>query len=108
MEGVAAEAAPPAEDGGQHQACAAVSWTQTSARQRCEAPELADSAHLEDGDQVSDATESADSEVEGEAPWGTWEVRRSSSSSGHSGEDADTLETKQFMKAYVEKVFHGK
>lgn len=57
----------------------------------------------------SDATESADSEEEAEPP-SPPELRRSSSSSVHSGEDADpdTLEAKQFMKRYVEKVFHGR
>lgn len=64
--------------------------------------------HQEDGD--SDATESADSENDMDPPSHMWELRRSSSSSAHSGEDADTetVERRQFMKAYVEKVFHGK
>lgn len=98
MEGVAAEATPPAEDGGQA---------------RCLSPELAASAQLcrphGDGD-VSDATQSVDSGDEEDPPPGSWERRRSSSSSVHSNEDmdADTLETKQFMEAYVEKVFHGR
>ncbi|MEQ2311622.1 hypothetical protein AMECASPLE_022250 [Ameca splendens] len=58
----------------------------------------------------SDATESADSENDMDPPSLQWELRRSSSSSAHSGEDADaeTIERRQFMKAYVEKVFHGK
>ncbi|XP_056908622.1 LOW QUALITY PROTEIN: uncharacterized protein KIAA0513 homolog [Takifugu flavidus] len=58
----------------------------------------------------SDATESADSEDDADPPSLTWERSRSSSSSVHSGEDEDpdTLETKQFMKRYVEKVFHGR
>ncbi|XP_047207302.1 uncharacterized protein KIAA0513 homolog isoform X1 [Girardinichthys multiradiatus] len=58
----------------------------------------------------SDATESADSENDMDPPTLQWELRRSSSSSAHSGEDADaeTIERRQFMKAYVEKVFHGK
>ncbi|XP_062245136.1 uncharacterized protein KIAA0513 homolog isoform X2 [Platichthys flesus] len=61
--------------------------------------------HPEEGD--SDATESADSENDMEPPS---LLRRSSSSSAHSREDADaeTQEGRQFMKAYVEKVFHGK
>uniref|UniRef100_H3CFZ5 KIAA0513 n=1 Tax=Tetraodon nigroviridis TaxID=99883 RepID=H3CFZ5_TETNG len=57
---------------------------------------------------VSDATESADSETEEDAASGAGTPRRSSSSSVHSGEDAEALETKLFMQAYVEKVFHGK
>ncbi|XP_031723982.1 uncharacterized protein KIAA0513 homolog isoform X2 [Anarrhichthys ocellatus] len=66
--------------------------------------------HQEGGDNDSDATESADSENDMDPPSHTWELRRSSSSSAHSGEDADseTVERRQFMKAYVEKVFHGK
>lgn len=58
----------------------------------------------------SDATESADSENDMDPTSQTWELRRSSSSSAHSGEDtdADTLERRHFMKAYVQKVFHGK
>lgn len=64
--------------------------------------------HGDEGD--SDATESADSENDMDPPSHSWELRRSSSSSNHSGEEADaeTLERRQFMKAYVEKVFHGK
>ncbi|XP_029992278.1 uncharacterized protein KIAA0513 homolog isoform X1 [Sphaeramia orbicularis] len=62
----------------------------------------------EEGD--SDATESADSENDMDPPSHMWDLRRSSSSSAHSGEDADaeTVERRQFMKAYVEKIFHGK
>ena len=62
----------------------------------------------EDGD--SDATESADSENDMGPPCRAWELRRSSSSSAHSREDADAEapEGRSFMKAYVEKVFHGK
>uniref|UniRef100_A0A7N6BKJ1 SBF1/SBF2 domain-containing protein n=1 Tax=Anabas testudineus TaxID=64144 RepID=A0A7N6BKJ1_ANATE len=65
--------------------------------------------HQEEGGSDSDATESADSENDMDPPSHTWELRRSSSSSAHSGEDADpeTVERRQFMKAYVEKVFHG-
>ncbi|XP_053175037.1 uncharacterized protein KIAA0513 homolog isoform X1 [Scomber japonicus] len=65
--------------------------------------------HQEEGENESDATESADSENDMDPP-SQWELRRSSSSSAHSGEDADaeTVERRQFMKAYVEKVFHGK
>ncbi|XP_074533875.1 uncharacterized protein KIAA0513 homolog isoform X2 [Halichoeres trimaculatus] len=66
--------------------------------------------HQEEGDNESDATESADSENDMDPPSDTWELRRSSSSSAHSGEEADvdTVERRKFMKAYVEKVFHGK
>uniref|UniRef100_A0A8C9ZHU9 KIAA0513 n=1 Tax=Sander lucioperca TaxID=283035 RepID=A0A8C9ZHU9_SANLU len=66
--------------------------------------------HQEEGDNDSDATESADSENDMDPPSRTWELRRSSSSSALSGEDADseTVERRHFMKAYVEKVFHGK
>lgn len=66
--------------------------------------------HQEEGDNDSDATESADSENDMDPPSHMWELRRSSSSSAHSGEDADaeTVERRQFMKAYVKKVFHGK
>lgn len=113
MEGVAAEATPPAEGGGPHEDCAAIFPAQTAVSQRGQPPELAASAPLcapQDGHEASDATESADSEDEADPPSGAWELRRSSSSSVHSGEDvdADALETKQFMKAYVEKVFHGR
>ncbi|TNN53043.1 hypothetical protein EYF80_036736 [Liparis tanakae] len=64
-----------------------------------------------DGDDDSDATESADSENDMDPPSGAWELRRSSSSSSaHSGEDGggESAERRQFMKAYVEKVFHGR
>lgn len=66
--------------------------------------------HQEERGNDSDATESADSENDMDPPSHTWELRRSSSSSAHSGEDTDaeTVERRQFMKAYVEKVFHGK
>uniref|UniRef100_A0A147A3X2 SBF1/SBF2 domain-containing protein n=1 Tax=Fundulus heteroclitus TaxID=8078 RepID=A0A147A3X2_FUNHE len=58
----------------------------------------------------SDATESADSENDMDPPSLKWELRRSSWSSAHSGEDgdADAVERRRFMKAYVGKVFHGK
>lgn len=64
----------------------------------------------EAGENDSDATESADSENDMDPPSHRWELRRSSSSSNHSGEDGDaeTVERREFMKAYVEKVFHGK
>ena len=64
----------------------------------------------EEGGNDSDATESADSENDMDPPSHMWEVRRSSSSSAHSREDddAETMERRQFMKAYVEKIFHGK
>ncbi|XP_068578643.1 uncharacterized protein KIAA0513 homolog isoform X2 [Cebidichthys violaceus] len=66
--------------------------------------------HQEEGDNDSDATESADSENDMDPPSHMWELRRSSSSSTHSRGDADSemVERRQFMKAYVEKVFHGK
>ncbi|KAG8012846.1 hypothetical protein GBF38_020769 [Nibea albiflora] len=66
--------------------------------------------HQEDGGNDSDATESADSENDMDPPSHMWELRRSSSSSAHSGEDndAEMVERRQFMKAYVEKVFHGR
>ncbi|XP_041852037.1 uncharacterized protein KIAA0513 homolog isoform X2 [Melanotaenia boesemani] len=62
------------------------------------------------GDHDSDATESADSDNDMGQLSEMWDLRRSSSSSNHSGEDADaeTVERRQFMKAYVENVFHGK
>ncbi|XP_017260198.1 uncharacterized protein KIAA0513 homolog [Kryptolebias marmoratus] len=65
--------------------------------------------HSEEGGD-SDATESADSDNDMDPPSHTWELRRSSSSSAHSGEDADAeaTERRRFMKAYVEKVFHGR
>ncbi|XP_056242896.1 uncharacterized protein KIAA0513 homolog isoform X2 [Seriola aureovittata] len=80
------------------------------------APSKANSHHhhhhrrQEEGGNDSDATESADSENDMDTPSHTWELRRSSSSSAHSREDADAeaVEKRQFMKAYVEKVFHGK
>ncbi|XP_029951951.1 uncharacterized protein KIAA0513 homolog isoform X2 [Salarias fasciatus] len=74
------------------------------------APTRSASDRREDGDNESDATESADSENDMDLPSHAWERRRSSSSSAPSGEDEDgrTAETRRFMKAYVEKVFHGK
>ncbi|KAK0132247.1 hypothetical protein N1851_032963 [Merluccius polli] len=64
----------------------------------------------EDGESHSDATESADSENDMDPASHRWELRRTSSSSNHSGEeaDADTVERREFMKAYVEKIFNGK
>ncbi|XP_066540851.1 uncharacterized protein KIAA0513 homolog isoform X2 [Hoplias malabaricus] len=60
-------------------------------------------------DADSDATESADSENEGtDSPSHLSESRRSSSSSSHSAEDPDVTERREFMKAYVEKLFHGR
>ncbi|XP_028287512.1 uncharacterized protein KIAA0513 homolog isoform X2 [Parambassis ranga] len=64
--------------------------------------------HHQEGDNDSDATESADSENDMDPPSHAWELRRSSSSSAHSGEDDEAVERRQFMKAYVEKVFHGR
>uniref|UniRef100_A0AAR2KQ88 SBF1/SBF2 domain-containing protein n=1 Tax=Pygocentrus nattereri TaxID=42514 RepID=A0AAR2KQ88_PYGNA len=57
----------------------------------------------------SDATESADSENEAiDSPSHHSRSRRSSSSSSHSAEDPDVTERREFMKAYVEKLFHGR
>lgn len=66
--------------------------------------------HQDEAENDSDATESADSDNDMDPPSHTWDLRRSSSSSAHSGEDADadTVERRQFMNTYVEKVFHGK
>lgn len=74
------------------------------------APTKPDSQHRPEEGDDSDATESADSENDMDPPSHMWDLRRSSSSSAHSGEDADaeTVERRQFMKSYVEKVFHGK
>lgn len=68
------------------------------------------SENKEEGDDDSSATESADSEREMDPLCHAWELRRFSSSPVHSREDTDTeaLERRQFMKAYVKKVFHGK
>uniref|UniRef100_H2MFR0 KIAA0513 n=1 Tax=Oryzias latipes TaxID=8090 RepID=H2MFR0_ORYLA len=62
-----------------------------------------------DEDNGSDATESADSENDMDPPSHEWDLRRSSSSSAHSGEDAaaETVEMRQFMKVYVGKIFNG-
>ena len=66
----------------------------------------------EDGNNDSDATESADSENDMGPSSPGWELRRSSSSSNHSGEmdggGAEVAERREFMKAYVEKIFHGR
>ncbi|KAM6946474.1 uncharacterized protein KIAA0513 homolog isoform 2-T2 [Aplochiton taeniatus] len=62
----------------------------------------------EGGGDESDATESADSENDMDPASSQWESRRSSSSSNHSVDGAEGKEMRQFMKAYVEKVFHGK
>ncbi|XP_061577117.1 uncharacterized protein KIAA0513 homolog isoform X2 [Cololabis saira] len=77
------------------------------------APAKAGSPHQhrsaeEDNEEESDATESADSENDMDPLSHSWELRRSSSSSAHSGEDAEAVERRHFMKAYVGKVFHGK
>ncbi|XP_037538526.1 uncharacterized protein KIAA0513 homolog isoform X2 [Nematolebias whitei] len=63
----------------------------------------------EEGDD-SDATESADSENDMDPLSHGWKLRRSSSSSAHSDEDVDAeaMKRRRFMKAYVEKVFHGR
>ena len=64
----------------------------------------------QDGESHSDATESADSENDMDPASHQWDLRRTSSSSNHSGEeeDADAVERREFMKAYVEKIFNGK
>lgn len=74
------------------------------------APAKTESESQEEEDNESDATESADSENDMDPPSHEWELRRSWSSSVHSGDEADseTMETRQFMKSYVMKVFHGK
>ncbi|XP_035272814.1 uncharacterized protein KIAA0513 homolog isoform X1 [Anguilla anguilla] len=81
------------------------------------APALGSDAHRDDGSagdrgNDSEATESADSENEGaESPSHPWGSSRRSSSSSHSAEEeggAEVAECKEFMKAYVEKVFHGR
>ncbi|XP_077424661.1 uncharacterized protein KIAA0513 homolog isoform X1 [Vanacampus margaritifer] len=66
--------------------------------------------HEDEEENESDATESADSENDMDPPSTMWEMRRSSSSSVLSSEETDTeaLEKREFMKAYVEKVFHGR
>nr|XP_061813228.1 uncharacterized protein KIAA0513-like [Nerophis lumbriciformis] len=74
------------------------------------APTKSSSHHHDEDEEESDATESADSENDMDPPSTMWELRRSSSSSVHSSEDTDaeTLERREFMKTYVEKVFHGR
>ncbi|XP_017546535.2 uncharacterized protein KIAA0513 homolog isoform X1 [Pygocentrus nattereri] len=68
-------------------------------------PAVRESAEGDD----SDATESADSENEAiDSPSHHSRSRRSSSSSSHSAEDPDVTERREFMKAYVEKLFHGR
>ncbi|XP_034031622.1 uncharacterized protein KIAA0513 homolog isoform X2 [Thalassophryne amazonica] len=64
--------------------------------------------HEEECDNEGDATESADSENDVDSPSHAWALRWSSSSSIHNEEDADLEITREFMKAYVEKVFNGK
>nr|XP_023682840.1 uncharacterized protein KIAA0513 homolog isoform X1 [Paramormyrops kingsleyae] len=75
------------------------------------APSGAGSSDGEEGN-GSEATESADSEHEGaESPTCTRSFsRRSSSSSNHSAEEAgsEAAECREFMKNYVEKVFHSR
>ncbi|KAM9480908.1 uncharacterized protein KIAA0513 homolog isoform 1-T1 [Clarias gariepinus] len=72
------------------------------------APRPAVYGNEEDAEE-SDATEFADSENEAtDSPSHTSDSRRSSSSSNHSGEHADVTERREFMKAYVEKLFHGR
>ncbi|XP_052008132.1 uncharacterized protein KIAA0513-like isoform X2 [Xyrauchen texanus] len=61
----------------------------------------------EDEGSNSDATESADSENEGTgSPSHVSSMRRSSSCSNHSAEDAEETEIRAFMKTYVQKLFH--
>lgn len=77
------------------------------------APTLGSDGHPDGGDRSNDseATESADSENEGaESPSHPWGSSRRSSSSSHSTEEGgpEVAECKEFMKAYVEKVFHGR
>ncbi|XP_077566743.1 uncharacterized protein KIAA0513 homolog [Stigmatopora nigra] len=74
------------------------------------APTKTSSHHHLKEEEDSDATESADSENDMDPPSTMWELRRSSFSSVHSSEDTDaeTLERREFMKTYVEKVFHGR
>ncbi|KAG9352653.1 hypothetical protein JZ751_021067 [Albula glossodonta] len=78
------------------------------------APTLSSDGPCDGGDHGNDseATESADSENEGtESPSHPWSSsRRSSCSSSHSAEEdgPEVAECKEFMKAYVEKVFHGR
>ncbi|XP_077372455.1 uncharacterized protein KIAA0513 homolog isoform X2 [Festucalex cinctus] len=76
------------------------------------APTESSSRHHDEDEEEneSDATESADSENDMDPPSTMWELRRSSSSSVLSSEetDAEALERREFMKAYVEKVFHGR
>ena len=69
-----------------------------------------DQRSQEDGESHSDATESADSENDMDPASNRWELRRTSSSSNHSGEeeDPDSVARREFMKAYVEKIFNGK
>ncbi|XP_029379447.1 uncharacterized protein KIAA0513 homolog isoform X2 [Echeneis naucrates] len=66
--------------------------------------------HQEERGNNSPATESADSENDMDPPFHISEQRRPSFSSTHSSEHADIAmgEKKQFIKYYVEKVFHGK
>ncbi|XP_076126086.1 uncharacterized protein KIAA0513 homolog isoform X1 [Alosa pseudoharengus] len=71
---------------------------------------LAGDLTSEGADADSDATESADSENDAtESPSRLSQAsRRSSCSSTHSGEDEEHTEKRQFVKAYVEKVFNGR
>nr|XP_057931780.1 uncharacterized protein KIAA0513 homolog isoform X4 [Doryrhamphus excisus] len=66
--------------------------------------------HKDDDENESDATESADSENDMDPASTMWNIRRFSSSSAHSSEDNDSeaVERREFMKTYVEKVFHGR
>uniref|UniRef100_A0A8C7TCB7 KIAA0513 n=1 Tax=Oncorhynchus mykiss TaxID=8022 RepID=A0A8C7TCB7_ONCMY len=65
--------------------------------------------HCGGEDRDSDATESADSENDMDPHSQQWNSRHSSSSSNHSAElGIEAVENQEFMKAYVEMVFHGK
>ncbi|KAL2093077.1 hypothetical protein ACEWY4_010389 [Coilia grayii] len=76
------------------------------------APSMPPPAHDGDGEGgESDATESADSENDmgNESPSHRSQAsRRSSSSSTQSAEGEELTEKREFIKAYVEKVFHGR
>ncbi|XP_076849737.1 uncharacterized protein KIAA0513 homolog isoform X2 [Brachyhypopomus gauderio] len=62
-----------------------------------------------EGADDSDVTESADSENEAsDSPSHQSRSRLSSSSSSHSTEEVEVTERREFMKAYVEKLFHGR
>ncbi|XP_006641345.1 uncharacterized protein KIAA0513 homolog isoform X2 [Lepisosteus oculatus] len=89
-------------------------WAEPSAG--CGVPSQSQGGEDPSGDE-SEATESADSENEAtDSPsHGDWSAsRRSSSNESFSSsqsaesEDAESAERREFMKAYVEKIFHGR